>query len=278
MREYGEAARKTHGRWAGQLLAVHRLGSIAELAKLNGDSSLPTPPTRPVIEMGRRGEPPPTAGGIGRPNFTVDLTSGADLIGLRKLVPRPIALLLPSIVDMSLPKILAQVFFVGSQIVGKAFMEAGRQAVRNIRATPEAAAAGGAATGPGSKAGGVSGELTRAHRMTTDEAMLILNFKQENAAKLPSPEELEKMVQVSYAPDFLALLVLTPASTQTYERLFKINAPPAPKGRQGGGQGSFYIQSKIVRARERLEAEWDALRKQANPPPPADGAQAPPSA
>ena len=39
-----------------------------------------------------------------------------------------------------------------------------------------------------------------------------------------------------------------------YEKLFEINAPPAPKGKTGGGSGSFYVQSKIVRARERIEA------------------------
>lgn len=48
-----------------------------------------------------------------------------------------------------------------------------------------------------------------------------------------------------------------------YERLFEINAPPAPKGKTGGGSGSFYIQSKIVRARERIEAEWKLLTEAA---------------
>lgn len=97
---------------------------------------------------------------------------------------------------MSLPKLLAQVFFVGSQIVGKAFVEAGRQAVRNVRASPEAAAAGGASSGAGAKAGGVSGDLTRTHRMTMDEALMILNFKEANPGRVPAPEEIEKMAQV----------------------------------------------------------------------------------
>lgn len=48
-----------------------------------------------------------------------------------------------------------------------------------------------------------------------------------------------------------------------YERLFAINAPPAPKGKTGGGQGSFYVQSKVVRARERIEEEWKLLAKDA---------------
>lgn len=48
---------------------------------------------------------------------------------------------------------------------------------------------------------------------------------------------------------------------QSYEHLFKTNAPPAPKGQPGGGAGSFYLQSKIVRARERIEAEWEGAKK-----------------
>lgn len=44
---------------------------------------------------------------------------------------------------------------------------------------------------------------------------------------------------------------------QTYDHLFAVNAPPAPKGKTGGGSGSFYMQSKVVRARQRIEAEWE---------------------
>ena len=71
--------------------------------------------------------------------------------------------------------------------------------------------------------------------MTLEEARMILNIK---------PAEGEQLEQIKEK-------VL-----KTYEHLFKLNAPPAPKGKTGGGQGSFYIQSKIVRAKERIEAEW----------------------
>lgn len=64
-----------------------------------------------------------------------------------------------------------------------------------------------------------------------------------------------------------------PPHAQSYEHLFKANAPPAPKGAAGGGAGSFYMQSKVVRARERIEAEWKALLKQGEKPE-ADAAAA----
>lgn len=43
---------------------------------------------------------------------------------------------------------------------------------------------------------------------------------------------------------------------KSYDHLYSVNAPPAPKGKEGGGSGSFYMQSKVVRARQRIEAEW----------------------
>ncbi|PWN92882.1 protein transporter [Acaromyces ingoldii] len=159
---------------------------------------------------------------------------------------------------MSVPRLLAQVFFLGSQIVGKAFMEAGRQAVRNARAgrvEAGAAAAGSATTG-----NSATDMLTRTHRMTLDEARLILNLGKQKAT---TDVGAEKEVLL-----------------KNYEHLFATNAPPAPKGKQGGGQGSFYIQSKVVRARERIEAEWKEAAKrmqqqtaeqQQQPPPPPSG-------
>lgn len=50
---------------------------------------------------------------------------------------------------------------------------------------------------------------------------------------------------------------------QAYDHLFSVNAPPAPKGQKGGGSGSFYMQSKVVRAKQRIEAEWEELAKKA---------------
>ncbi|TFK75279.1 hypothetical protein BDN72DRAFT_757971 [Pluteus cervinus] len=82
--------------------------------------------------------------------------------------------------------------------------------------------------------------------MTMDEAHLILNVKRG-----------ETMEQV----------------LKHYEHLFNANAPApppakpaAPRGKQAFiPQHSHYLQSKVVRARERIEAEL-----QHTEPPPAD--------
>lgn len=155
--------------------------------------------------------------------------------------------------SQSLPKALAQILFVGTQIVGKAFLEAGRQAGRNARAGRVEAAAGAAGVGSGSAAS-PSDQLTRTHRMTLDEAKLILNLKQDlSAAGLGTGA-------ASASGEGKSVLdQVREAMVKNYDHLFKTNAPPAPKGKEGGGAGSFYIQSKIVRARERIEAEWGLL-------------------
>jgi len=94
--------------------------------------------------------------------------------------------------------------------------------------------------------GSPTDRLTREHRMTADEARLILNVKKEDAA--------ERLLQ-------------------QYEHLFKANAqpPPAPKvttGRQPPPPVySHYLHSKVVRARERLNAEAKAGETPASPPP-----------
>lgn len=98
----------------------------------------------------------------------------------------------PSHTRQSLPQLLARVLIQGTQIVGKAFLEAGRQAGRNFRATPEAAA-GGAAAGSGSDAKG--DQLTRTHRMTLEEARMILNIKAQEGEALE--EAREKLTKVS---------------------------------------------------------------------------------
>lgn len=81
-------------------------------------------------------------------------------------------------ISQSLPQLLARVLIQGSQILGKAFVEAGRQAGRNLRATPESAnATAGARPGQGGAADAKSDQLTRTHRMTVEEARMILNVK-----------------------------------------------------------------------------------------------------
>ncbi|KAF8933116.1 mitochondrial import inner membrane translocase subunit TIM16 [Dissophora ornata] len=113
---------------------------------------------------------------------------------------------------------------MGTQIVGKAFMEAYRQAAAN------AAKNGGqhaAKNGGGGSKAAAADAVTRKTGMTVDEAMNILNITKE--------ADLAKIVK-------------------NYQHLYKVNDKAV--------NGSFYLQSKVVRAKERLEMEWEA---QGNP-------------
>ena len=123
--------------------------------------------------------------------------------------------------------------------------------------------------------------------MTVDEARLVLNVKKEDSA--------ERILQVrsSWIPSCLTSphlhlhLFLRPHLTcvQSYEHLFKANSPPPPpenpapaKGRKVQPVHSHYLQSKVVRAKERLEAELKAelAEKEAPPPPPPEPSSPPP--
>jgi len=121
-------------------------------------------------------------------------------------------------------RIIAQIVFVGSRVVGRAFVEAYRQAQASAKYAK--AARNGQVTGGSATLAGRGG-------LTADEAYKILNVKP--VAEGPSME----------------------AVAERYKILFERNDPK--KG------GSFYLQSKIYRARERLEAE--AKRATASAPP-----------
>lgn len=103
--------------------------------------------------------------------------------------------------------------------VGTAFVEAWRQAGRNMRAGQ--GVGGGSAPGAGISA---NDAVSRQFRMTVDEARNILNL-----GKATEGEQSELMTQL----------------LENYDRMMKANE-----------KTSHYIQSKIVRARERLEAEY----------------------
>ncbi|TFK91328.1 protein transporter [Polyporus arcularius HHB13444] len=155
---------------------------------------------------------------------------------------------------MSSPKVIVQIAIAGAKIFGKAFYAAGKQAVANAKYRPEGGAGGDAAGVGHATSGSLTDRLTREHRMTAEEARLILNVKKE--------DPVEKILQ-------------------HYEHLFKANSPPPapPKpaaGRQVQAYHSHYLQSKVVRARERLDAELKAaLGEDATAPPPSSEAQQP---
>ncbi|KAG0209695.1 hypothetical protein BGX28_010074 [Mortierella sp. GBA30] len=121
-------------------------------------------------------------------------------------------------------RVIAQILVMGTQIVGKAFMEAYRQAAAN------AAKGGGhhaAKNGSGGSKAAAADAATRKTGMSVDEAMNILNITKD--------ADLAKVVK-------------------NYQHLLKVNDKAVG--------GSFYLQSKVVRAKERLEMEWAA---QGNP-------------
>ncbi|KAF6762960.1 hypothetical protein DFP72DRAFT_1140225 [Ephemerocybe angulata] len=151
---------------------------------------------------------------------------------------------------MSSPLVLVRILISGSRALGKAFYEAGRQAAKKGAIAGDAAGVGHA------NSGSVTDQLTRQHRMTLDEARLILNVNKE--------AELEQVLK-------------------NYEHLYKANSPPpkpekpvkpASKKTAAIPDHSHYLQSKVVRAKERWEAELKAgnapaaAEAQAPPPPP----------
>ncbi|KAA1086660.1 hypothetical protein PGT21_007211 [Puccinia graminis f. sp. tritici] len=131
---------------------------------------------------------------------------------------------------MSIPRIVSQVVILGSQILGKAFVEAYRQAARNARSgTSHAASAGERG---GANLGNMAGDgsvITRKHKMTVDEACQILNVKNVPFSEGPTQtvvsEELANMLKA-------------------YERMYQANE-----------NTSKYLLSKVVRAKDRISAE-----------------------
>lgn len=145
---------------------------------------------------------------------------------------------------MASPKILVQILITGTRILGKAFFEAGRQAVKNAKHSPQGALGSDVTGVENANTGSMTDHLTRQYRMTIDEANLILNVKRED-----SMEQILK----------------------NYDHLFKANSPtPKPDKPPAGKQPplpshSHYLQSKVFRARERIEAELQPTEPPTSP-------------
>lgn len=121
-------------------------------------------------------------------------------------------------------RIIAQIALVGSRVVGRAFVEAWRQANASQKYA-KAAAAG--------RVPDASGNTLRAHSgLTLDEACRILNVKPPQGGKADLEAVMER-----------------------FKKLFDANEPK--------NGGSFYLQSKVLRARERIEAEVEAAAEKA---------------
>src|SRR4051812_15866910 len=90
--------------------------------------------------------------------------------------------------------------------------------------------------------------LTRQTGMSLDEAYKILNLKKDNFDVSTFSKVLKKLFFVFF---FLLLAIelmkFCRVKIQNYEHLFKVN--------ESSSGGSFYLQSKIVKAKERIEME-----------------------
>lgn len=132
---------------------------------------------------------------------------------------------------------------IGSRVLGRAFTEAYRQANASSQYARAQAKAGGAVGGGG---GGSTGRANLSSGMTLDEAVQILNVPRPP----PPPPANANANGGGAARDYNMQEVL-----DRFKRLFDANDPQ--KG------GSFYLQSKVLRARERIEAEVGPLLEQA---------------
>lgn len=113
-----------------------------------------------------------------------------------------------------------------------AFLTGSRILGRSFMAAYKQAQAASQYQRAAAKAGGSSAGASLSSGMTLDEACKILNVKPPAGGQANVEEVLER-----------------------YKRLFDANEP------QNGG--SFYLQSKIVRAKERFERELGPLREKA---------------
>ncbi|KAF8451320.1 mitochondrial import inner membrane translocase subunit tim16 [Terfezia claveryi] len=115
-------------------------------------------------------------------------------------------------------RIITQVLLIGTRAVGRAFAEAYRQHTASTAYTA-AAAAGRVGSSQTSES------ITRKNNgLTLDEACKILN--------VPPPKQGEANME---------------EVMERFKRLFDANEPKTG--------GSFYLQSKILRARERIEQQ-----------------------
>jgi mitochondrial import inner membrane translocase subunit TIM16 len=109
-------------------------------------------------------------------------------------------------------RLISQIVFTGTRVVGRAFVEAWKQAAASQKY------AASSAKNPG------SAKNFAASGLTLDEACKILNVAPPKGGKVDMENVMER-----------------------FKKLFDQNEPK--KG------GSFYLQSKVLRARERIELE-----------------------
>lgn len=112
-------------------------------------------------------------------------------------------------------RIVAQIVLTGTRVVGRAFTEAYKQASASSKYAAHAQKHGGSDS---------SSNTFASSGLTLDEACKILNVKPPMAGEANMESTMER-----------------------FKKLFDLNDPK--------NGGSFYLQSKILRARERIEME-----------------------
>lgn len=141
------------------------------------------------------------------------------------------------------PKVLVQILVTGTRILGKAFFEAGRQAVKSLlgskflgtlcihrvpadaKHSPQGALASDVTGVGNASTGSITDQLTRQHRMTIDEANLILNVKREDTM-----EQILKVVRsiiMKHVAAHSTFRVMTISSKQIHQDPSQINPQPA---------------------------------------------------
>ncbi|CAK7564251.1 MAG: mitochondrial import inner membrane translocase subunit TIM16 [Sporothrix epigloea] len=125
-------------------------------------------------------------------------------------------------------RLITQVVVIGSRVLGRAFSEAYKQANASSQYARAQAKAGGSMA---------AGRANLSTGMTLDEAVQILNVPKPTTSGTNAKNyDMEEVMD-------------------RFKRLFDANDPQ--KG------GSFYLQSKILRARERIEAEMRPVLEKA---------------
>ncbi|RUS28899.1 hypothetical protein BC938DRAFT_481305 [Jimgerdemannia flammicorona] len=155
-------------------------------------------------------------------------------------------------------RLIAQLIVSVGAVVGRAFFAAYKQAAAN------AAAQGGSAAREGGRS--AADALTRRTGLTIDEACQILNVKKD--ADLAEVVKRLRFGRCTHSG--LPFIYCSTSYSQHYEHLFKVN--------DSSIGGSLYLQSKVVRAKERFELELAEQAKNEGREPPEANKETPPSA
>lgn len=155
-------------------------------------------------------------------------------------------------------KYIIQIIVIGAQTVGKAFAKALRQ---EIQASQEAAkrAGGGQRGSQRAAANAKSGELNHTDFVCARLLVSLDNvpiYTQQKLSIISLSASIRTGITLEEAQQILNISKLDPEEAQQkFDHLFKMN--------EKSNGGSFYLQSKVFRAKERIDQELqEALKHQ----------------